>query len=154
MFSITQEELRYDHITEHGDHTQIITKLYLYADKKEMIFFEIAPVRVPENGDIMWEDWNFYDSMRVFQTDYDKLIVPYLKRIFPVTDPDDGEIQEYLDVCSLNWLGSSDCERLIDIIRSEMGNSTDDEKAFLNEFIRFLQHCMTISNIILIEGNL
>ncbi|MDO4943736.1 MAG: hypothetical protein Q4E74_00890 [Ruminococcus sp.] len=154
MLSVTQRELKHEHITVHGDHTQIITQLHLYSDKKEKIFLEVIPVRVPENGDIMWEDWNFYDSLMIFQTDYNKLIVPYLNAIFPVKDPDDGEIQEYFDVCSLNWLGTADCERLIDIIKSDMEKYADDEKAFLNEFIRFLQHCLTISNIVLIEGNL
>ncbi|MDE7281835.1 MAG: hypothetical protein K2N36_08880, partial [Ruminiclostridium sp.] len=100
------------------------------------------------------EDWNYYNSLRIFKTDYEMLFAPLAERIFPVIDPDSGEFQAHLDVCSLNWIGKADTERLIGIISAAAGDKIAEERQFLEKITEYLRHCINVSDLILIEGNL
>ena len=147
-------KIKTDHITENGEHFLNIREMWLYSKENEKIFLEISPVRNTENSDIMWEDWNYYNSLRIFKTDYEMLFVPLVEKIFPVIDPDSGEVQDRLDVCSLNWIGKADTERLIGIISEEKFGKTAEEQQFLEKITEYLRHCIDVSGLILIEGNL
>lgn len=65
-----------------------VKDILLYSDEREKIVLEFKPVRFPEDGNIMWEDWNNYDSIQVFKTDYERLLLNPIRSIFPVNDPD------------------------------------------------------------------
>ena len=143
-----------EHITENGERFLDILEMRLYSKENEKIFLEISPVRNTENSDIMWEDWNYYNSLRIFKTDYEMLFAPLAKRIFPVIDPDSGEVQAHLDICSLNWIGKADTERLIGSISEGISDKTEDERKFLEIITEYLRHCINVSGLILIEGNL
>lgn len=57
----------------------------LYSDKKEKIYLMFLPLFIT-GKDPMWEDWNCYKyPMMIYMTDYERLIVPYFDKIFPLT---------------------------------------------------------------------
>lgn len=147
-------KIKTEHITENGERFLNITEMRLYSENNEKIFLEFAPVRIPKSGDIMWEDWNYYNSLRIFKTDYEMLFVPFAEKIFPVKDPDTDELQTYLDLCSPNWIGKSDIERLIKIIDESSKDKKSEERQFLKIITEYLQDCIKISNMVLIDGNL
>ena len=148
------QRVKTEHITENEERFLNITEMRLYSKEYEKIFLEIAPVRISENSDIMWEDWNYYNSLRIFKTDYEMLFVPLVERIFPVIDPDSDEVQARFDVCSLNWIGKADTERLIGSFSEGISDKTGDERQFLEKITEYLRHYIDVSDLILIEGNL
>lgn len=95
-----------------------VTDIRLYSDDKEKISIEFKPVSVyaKENGNMSWEDWNCYDSICIYKTDYERLLLSAIEELFPVTDPDPNGwgVQEYFDLTSMNFFGKDDWQRLID----------------------------------------
>lgn len=133
-----------------------VTELRLYSEDREKIELEFKPVNLPENGDIQWEDWNCYDSLRIFITDYERLLIPLIDKLFPVTDPDPmgWGVQERFDATDLNWFGSEDRQKLISLIEERAQEVNADEKEFYAEVLKFLRGYTEISEYFCIEGNL
>lgn len=110
---------------------------------------------MPESGDMQWEDWNCYDSLFIYWTDYERLLVPELEKLFPLEDPDPNGwgTQEYFDVCSLNWLGADKWKEFISALEKKYPTLTCEEKLFMDEIIPIMRGFLDVSDIICIEGN-
>lgn len=134
----------------------IVTDIRLYSDDGEMIELEFKPVCVPVNGDLQWEDWNCYDSIRVYKTDYDKLLLSSIQSVFPVVDPTPNSwgLQEEFDLTSMNFMSRADWSRIIEALLNRSNTATDQEKEFFDLFIKHLRSFMEVSDCFCIEGNL
>ena len=134
--------------------THQATDVRLYSADSERVFFEFKPARMPESGDMQWEDWNCYDSVFVYKADYEKLLVPTLSKLFPLDDPDPNGwgTQEYFDVCSLNWLGAEAWNEFISQLE-KLGGLTKEEQMFIETLLPMFKGFAEISGIICIEGN-
>lgn len=144
--------------SDDSDYTHKVTDIRLCSGDDELIRLEFKPVYMYplENGTMAWEDWNHYDSICVYKTDYEKLLVPSIESLFPVTDPDPNGfgLQEYFDLTSMNFFGKDDFEKLIRNLTECMDKSVGPEKSFYRSVIDYLKDFMTISDWFCIEGNL
>lgn len=135
-----------------------VTDIRLYSDDKEKINIEVKPVSVypKENRNMAWEDWNRYDSICIYKTDYERLLLSVIKELFPVTDPDPNGwgVQEYFDLTSMNFFGKDDWQRLIDNLNVLMEKADETEKEFYQVIVKYLNDFMDISDWFCIEGNL
>ena len=134
----------------------IVTDIRLYSDDGEKIELEFKPVCVPVNGDLQWKDWNCYDSIRVYKTDYDKLLLSSIQSVFPVVDPTPNSwgLQEEFDLTSMNFMGREDWNRIIDVLLNRSNTAADQEKEFYDLFIKYLRNFTEVSDYFCIEGNL
>ena len=110
----------------------------------------------PENGKMHWEDWNYYDSIYIYKSDYEKLLLPAILPLFPVEDPDPNGFgtQEYFDLTSFNFFGKKDWQRLIANLTECMEKADEAENEFYRYVISFLTDFMAVSDWFCIEGNL
>ncbi|MDE7363571.1 MAG: hypothetical protein K2N27_01585 [Ruminococcus sp.] len=135
-----------------------VTDIRLYSDDNELVKIELKPVYMypPENGTMLWEDWNHYDSICIYKTDYEKLLLPAISSLFPVTDPDPNGfgIQESFDLTSFNFFGKEDWQRLIVKLTECMKMVDETEISFYRSVLGFLKDFMVISDWFCIEGNL
>ena len=135
--------------------THNATDVRLYSADSEKIFLEFKPARMPDDGNMQWEDWNCYDSVFVYKTDYDRLLVPTLKKLFPLEDPDPNGWgkQEYFDVCSPNWLGADSWKEFITLLEQLIPALTAEEQMFIRTLLPMFKGFLDISSIICVEGN-
>lgn len=133
-----------------------VIDILLYSDDKEKIKIEFKPVYFPGNDAMSWEDWNCYDSICIYKTDYEKLLLTAIRSLFPVMDPDPNGwgVQEYFDLTSLNFFGKDDWQRLIDNLTECIETAEESEKEFYNVVLKYLKDFMAISDCFCIEGNL
>ncbi len=135
-----------------------VTDIRFYSDENEKINIELKPVFIypSGNGTMSWEDWNYYDSICIYKTDYEKLLLPAISSLFPVTDPDPNGfgIQKFFDLTSINFFGKDDWQRLIDKLTECMKMVNKTETEFYHVVLGFLNDFMTISDWFCIEGNL
>ena len=110
-----------------------VTDILLYSDDDEKIELEFKPVFMPENGEMSWEDWNCFDSIRVYKTDYEKLLLSSIQSVFPVVDPDPNGwgLQEELDLTSPNFLGKEDWNKTIDLLINAVKRPLIKRKGFM-----------------------
>lgn len=69
------------------------TVLRLYSPASEKICLTFNPLKMSHEPDWnpQWEDWScYYNPLVVYKQDYDKLLLPYLKQIYPTKDDFDG----------------------------------------------------------------
>ena len=135
-----------------------ITDIRLYSDDTELIRLEFKPVYMylMERNAMSWEDWNHYDSLCIYKTDYEKLLLPAIKSLFPVNDPDPNGfgIQESFDLTSINFFGKEDWQKLIEEITKCMQSSNKAEFDFYYSVLGYLKDFMLNSDWFCIEGNL
>ena len=135
-----------------------ITDIRLYSDDTELIRLEFKPVYMYslKNESMSWEDWNHYDSICIYKTDYEKLLLPVIQSLFPVTDPDPNGfgIQESFDLTSTNFLGKEDWKKLIEELTKCMKSSNKAESDFYDSVLGCLKDFMLKSDWFCIEGNL
>ena len=135
-----------------------VTDIRLYSGDKELINLEFKPVHMypPENGKMHWEDWNYYGSIYIYKSDYEKLLLPAILPLFPVEDPDLNGFgtQEYFDLTSFNFFGKKDWQRLIANLTEYMEMADEAENEFYRCVISFLTDFMAVSDWFCIEGNL
>ena len=133
-----------------------VTDIHLYSDNEEKIMLEFKPVLVHPGDEVMLGDWDYYDSFRVYQTDYDKLLTAAIASLFPVMDPDPHGwgLQEYFDPCSDNWFGTEDWQRLIDKLTECFDNAAEPEKEFYYAVLLRMRRFAEMSTMFCIEGNL
>ena len=130
-------------------------KLRCYSGLKEKICLYFLPCKdVPR--DWKWEDWHSCEeSLMVFATDYENLLLRYLKPVFPVIGPTSGEIQESIDLCSFNFIGKDVWENIIKNIKSDLASvSNNNEKNFYEEFVNWIEEQLAWADIIVVDGNL
>lgn len=60
-----------------------VTDIRFYSDENEKINIELKPVcRYPSgNGTMSWEDWNYYDSICIYKTDWEIIIIRLKRHI-------------------------------------------------------------------------
>ena len=135
--------------------THKATDVRLYSADSEKVFLEFKPARMPENKEMQWTDWNCYDSVFVYRTDYEKLLVPTLDKLFPLDDPDPNGwgTQECLDVCSLNWLGADNWKEFISLLEKLRPTLVKEEQMFIDTLLPMFKGFLDKSDIICIEGN-
>ncbi len=138
-----------------GSVTHNATDVRLYSADSEKIFLEFKPARMPDDGNMQWEDWNCYDSVFVYKTDYDRLLVPTLKKLFPLEDPDPNGFgtQEYFDVCFDNWFGADSWKEFITLLEQLIPALTAEEQMFIRTLLPMFKGFLDISSIICVEGN-
>lgn len=135
-----------------------VTDIRLYSGDDELIKLELKPVLMcsPECDSLPWENWNHYDSICIYKTDYEKLLLPSITSLFPVTDPDPNGfgIQEEFDLTSINFFGKEDFGKLIVNLTECMEKADEPEKSFYSSVIGFLKEFMAVSDWFCVEGNL
>ena len=134
----------------------LVTEIRLYSLDEEMIYLEFCPVHVSENWDIQFVDWNTYDSLLIFRTDYEKLLIPALDELFPVYDPapDGWGLQEEFDRMGPNFIGAEDWRRLMGLLEKRREISQDPEKQFYDEVLSYFEWAEKVSGYFCIDGNL
>ena len=135
-------------------HLYDITDLRLYSSDKEKIYLEFKPMDIGEDGKADWEDFHRYDSLMIFQTDYERLLSPLMDKLYPLKELESGEIQDSLDYCFENFIGSEDRQRFTEMIREKAVSSEGEEKDFFSEMLVFLENAGRQSEYFCIEGNL
>ena len=135
--------------------THKATDVRMYSADSEKVFLEFKPARMPDSGEMQWEDWNCYDSVFVYKADYERLLVPTLEKLFPLEDPDPNGwgTQEYFDVCSLNWLGADKWKEFIAQLEQLRQALTEEEQMFMDTLLPMFRGFLSLSEIICIEGN-
>lgn len=127
--------------------------LRLYSKANERIRLMFCPLKMMDR-DPEWEDWNSYKfPLEIYITDYDKLLIPYFNRLFPVSDPISAENQEYFDVCFDNWIGRSDWIRFMDMIKNDLEQKSEDEKTFYMKLSDWIDTALEETDVIVVVGN-
>lgn len=112
------------------------------------------PLRMT-GSDPQWEDWNCYaNPLLVYDTDYNRFLMPYFEQLFPVIDPIDQSIQDRMDVCFGNWIGKQDWIRFMDYIKRDMNTLSQDIRKFYQELINWIVTALNETEVIVVEGNL
>lgn len=139
------------------DQKQEYRKLRLYAPKNEKIYWNFQPLRICEKPgwNPVWDDWYCYAKpLRIYQQDY-ALLLDYFNQIYPVKDIFHGKNQYHFDVCSDNWIGKDDWNKIIAEIERDLENNiSDDQKSFFVEFVKWLREALDNTTVIVVEGNL
>ncbi|MBR1530103.1 MAG: BdrN protein [Oscillospiraceae bacterium] len=134
---------------------QNFIELRLYADQKEKICYEFQPVRRNSAPDWnpQWEEWHSYTGpLRIYQTDFERLLKKYISALFPTADACDGTELTEFDFCFDNWLSETDYQKLIKLIQEDQ--ILPEQKEFYDLFLHWLKHALEQRNIIVIESNL
>ncbi|MBC1569940.1 hypothetical protein HCJ20_13575 [Listeria sp. FSL L7-1425] len=126
-----------------------------YSSLNESVVLDFMPCK-EEDYDFIYD---FYEEtntefLRIHQTDYTKLLVPYLKQLFPLIDPITLELQPELDVCFDNLLSKKDWQKLLDILTFEvLPNAVNKEIPFYESFIFWNKEQLDYYDMIMVEGN-
>ncbi|MBC1545402.1 hypothetical protein [Listeria cossartiae] len=126
-----------------------------YSSLNESVVLDFMPCK-EEDYDFIYD---FYEEtntefLRIHQTDYTKLLVPYLKQLFPLIDPITLELQHELDVCFDNLLSKKDWQKLLDILTFEvLPNAVNKEIPFYESFIFWNKEQLDYYDMIMVEGN-
>ena len=131
-----------------------VTEMRLYSADNEKIEVEFKPMDIPEDKAVDWDDFNRYDSIMIFQTDYERLLSPLIDSLYPLTAPDTGEIENALDYCFENFIGSEDRKKLLMLIDEKARTCDGDDREFYGELLAFLKEAEKKSPYLCIEGNL
>ncbi|MBQ2581129.1 MAG: hypothetical protein II574_05825 [Ruminococcus sp.] len=136
--------------------THKATDVRLYSADSEKIFLEFKPVREQNGKELQWVDWNCYDSVFVYQTDYNKLLVPALEKLFPLQDPDPlgWGMQDCFDATSMNWLGADKWNEYISALEQSRETLNKEEQMFIDTLLPMFRSFTEKSGIICVEGNL
>lgn len=127
-------------------------KCYSKADEKILLVF--WPCNQDQDHDISWEAWHqCEDPLRVYETDYSRLLLDHLCRAFPLENSITGEEQESFDVCWDNWICREAWTKIMDSIRSEPA-SNEAEQRFYDLFLKWTQDQLIDYSMIVVEGNL
>lgn len=130
--------------------------LRLFAPEDEKILLDFNPLKMSNSSgwNPMWEEWHCYAvPLRIYRQDYE-LLLPYFDKVFPTKDAFDGSSLQAFDVCSDNWIGKEDWLRIMSAMVEDMKNITDDRKAFMTAFLKWLNKALAHTMIIVVEGNL
>lgn len=102
----------------------------------------------------VWEDWHCYQHpLEIYRSDYDKLLVPYLQEVFPLSDPLSGEIQEYFDVCFVNWIGKEAWLTFMENVNQNLENKNKQEIQYYQSLLLWMERALQETDVIVVEGN-
>lgn len=131
-------------------------ELRLFAPKSEKIFLDFNPLKFSDISDWnpAWEEWHCYATpLRIYKQDYE-LLLDYFNIIYPTKDAFDGTRELFFDVCSYNWIGENDWNKILLEIEQDLGNVSNDNKSFFNDFMEWVLEALKHTSIIVVEGNL
>lgn len=131
-------------------------KLRLYSKLSESICITFNPLRIDNspNWNPQWEEWHCYSTpLTIYKQDYEMLLKDYFDKMYPTKDAFDGTPEEYFDICSYNWLNSSDWQKVILEIEKDIDGMQSDKKQFYMSFINWMKEALRYSSIIVAEGN-
>ncbi len=134
---------------------QNFIELRVYAGRSEKICYDFQPIKRNPATDWnpAWEDWHSYpEPLRIYLTDFEKLLRNYILPLFPTADAFDGSLQTAFDPCFDNWLSVSDYQKLIAAIETD--TIPPEHTLFYEQFIAWLKHALQQADIIIIESNL
>lgn len=133
--------------------------LRCYSAEDEKVLLDFYPLE-NKGSDMSLIDLREFDSelnrelLVVYRTDYDKFLIDYFKRAFPLLNPTDGEMQERFDVCWDNWIGAETWNDIITNIQKDISKPLPtNELAFYMDFIGWVKQQLTWADMIVIEGN-
>lgn len=126
--------------------------LYCYSSASEKICLTFYPCLNKGAGTSYDEAYSFLEPLKIYQTDYDRLIIPYLQRIFPIKDPTNQSIQDEFDYFFDNWIAKEDFFRFIALLE-EREPVTPAESQFYSIFIGWVQKELSWAEMIMVEGN-
>ncbi len=129
----------------------MIIKCYSIEEK---IFLKFYPCK--NLGENISFDYIYkQDCLTVYETDYNKLLLPFINEIFPLIDPTNNEMQENFDVCFDNWIDKDSFYNMIDDIKNEIKKITSkNEIEFYIKFIEWFETKSKSFDLIMVEGNL
>ncbi len=131
--------------------------LRCYSNINDKICLEFYPCK-NLGEDISWEEWHRKKPLTIFSEDYQKLLIDFLKELYPTKDPTNNEVVESFDVCFDNWIGKSDWLKIIKNITQRINKNnnrpTKLEKEFYENFIEWVEKELEWADIIVVEGNL
>ena len=134
---------------------QNFKELRLYSEPREKIYYDFQPVKkhfVPD-WNPQWEEWHSYPNpLRIYLTDFERLLRKYVLLLFPSQDACDGSLQQNFDPCFDNWLSVSEFHKLMDAVRKD--TIPPEQNAFYQAFLQWLEQAVSESDIIVIESNL
>lgn len=137
--------------SSHHEPKEIVQRLY--APKEEYIWIAMHPLMI-ENRKPIWEDWHSYRSfLRIYETDFDRLLKPYFDQIFPVVHPFDHSIQACFDLCFTNWIDQKSWELWMDLIDKDLDKKSKEEQVFYQMILTWVEKVLTFTNVIVVEGN-
>lgn len=124
------------------------------SEAHEKIILAFWPCNQDRDHDISWEAWHqCEDPLRVYETDYSKLLLDHLCLVFPLENPITGEEQESFDICWDNWICREAWLEIIDSIRSNPA-SNEAEQHFYDLFLKWIEEQLEHYTMIVVEGNL
>lgn len=129
-------------------------KLYCYSDKKERIRLDFTAY-IDKDKNTMWEDWHIgNECLVVYQTDYNRLLIPYFEKIYPFKEPITHTLETHFDACFDNWFNKENCYKIIELIQKDIENKTKKELQFYNSFIEWISKQLQFADGIVVDGNL
>lgn len=135
---------------------QNVIELRCCSEPDERLCFTFQPVKIDPsvNWNPQWEEWHAYPTpLRVFITDYERLLKRHIARVFPTIDAFDGTPEPYFDEYFDSWLSADDYRKLIDDIEADLPLDPD-ERSFCSQFISWLKDALSQTSIIVIESNI
>lgn len=131
--------------------------LKLYSKPEELIRITFNPLKMSDepHWNPQWEEWNCYPTpLRIYYPDYKILLEEHFKKIYPTKDAFDGTPEDYLDICSSNWLGASDWHKLLSEMEKHLDEMSNERRKFLLSFMEWVREALQHTKIIIVEGNL
>lgn len=129
--------------------------LRCYSENREKIYLTFYPIQEKE-----YREYTFNNSDRlclvVFDTDYSKLLLEYLKKVYPFQNPITEELETKFDECFENLIDKKNWELILNHIKQGMviNKPVEKEIEFYLKFIEWIEDKLLTADFILVEGNL
>lgn len=146
--------LRISKYNSNSEPSHMVTDIRYLSSDDELIYYEFKPVRIPETG-MMYEDWNCYDSFKIYITDFDALLFKTINSVFPVNDPDPNGygVQKCFDKCSNNFFSIEDWSKIIQLLTELVDNTDESTGEFYKVCVQYMNAYMKISDSFCIDSN-
>lgn len=89
-----------------------------------------------------------YKELRLYAPKDEKILLD-----FEPKDAFDGTLEPVFNVCSYNWIGKDDWQKIIFEIEKEFDDFSNVEKSFFQDFLEWLKEALKYTTIIVVEGN-
>lgn len=100
-------------------------------------------------------DWSCCsEPLIVYFEDYRRLLKSYFALMFPTKDAFDGTPEPVFDELYWNWLSAEDWRKALSAIEHDLPSFSSEERGFYEEFLRWFDEALELSNIIICESNL
>ena len=99
-----------------------------------------------------WDKVKEEDHIFISSSDFE-YIIESVKSIYPFTDPETEEIQEYFDVCGMNCIPVMEWNKILNNLQKKAYKDTE-LKRFIDKFSTLIQNRIKESEEIMIWGTL